>query len=45
MNIDVEIQPFEFESFEYTNVSFEVGDKQITVVGLGFNPYKNKRDI
>jgi len=43
MNIDVEIQPFEFESFEYTKVSFEVGDKQITVVGLGFNPYKNKR--
>ena len=43
MNIDVEIQPFEFESFEYTKVSFEVGDKQITVVGLGFNPYKSKR--
>ena len=43
MNIDVEIQPFEFESFEYTKASFEVGDKQITVVGLGFNPYKNKR--
>lgn len=43
MNIDVEIQLFEFESFEYTNVSFNVGDKQITVVGLGFNPYKNKR--
>ena len=43
MNIEVEIQEFEFESFEYTNVSFEVGDKQITVVGLGFNPYKNKR--
>jgi hypothetical protein len=44
MNIDVEIQPFEFESFEYTNVCFEVGDKQITVAGLGFNPYKNKRE-
>ena len=43
MNIDVEIQPFEFESFEYTNVKFEVGDKHIPVVGLGFNPYKNKR--
>ena len=43
MNIDVEIQLFEFESFEYTKVSFEVGDKQIPVVGLGFNPYKNKR--
>jgi hypothetical protein len=43
MNLNVEIQEFEFESFEYTNVSFEVGDKQITVVGLGFNPYKNKR--
>jgi len=43
MNIDVEIQPFEFESFEYTNARFKVGDKQITVVGLGLNPYKNKR--
>ena len=43
MNIDVEIQPFEFESFEYTNARFKVGDKRITVVGLGFNPYKNKR--
>jgi hypothetical protein len=43
MNIDVEIQPFEFESFESSNVNFEVGDKQITVVGIGFNPYENKR--
>jgi acetylornithine deacetylase/succinyl-diaminopimelate desuccinylase-like protein len=43
MDIDVEIQPFEFESFEYTNARFKVEDKQITVVGLGFNPYKNKR--
>jgi hypothetical protein len=43
MSIDVDIQPFEFESFEYTNVSLEVGGKQIPVVGLGFNPYKNKR--
>jgi len=43
MNIDVEIQPFEFESFEYTNVSLEVGGKLITVVGLGFDPYKDKR--
>ena len=43
MNIDVEVQPFEFESFEYTNARLKVGDKRITVVGLGFNPYKNKR--
>jgi hypothetical protein len=43
MNIDVEIQPFEFESFEYTDVRFEVGNKHIPVEGLGFNPYKNKR--
>ena len=43
MNIDVEIQPFEFESFESANVKFEVGDKHIPVVGLGFNPYENKR--
>ncbi len=43
MDIDVETQPFEFESFEYTNARLKVGDKQITVVGLGFNPYKNKR--
>jgi len=43
MDIDVEAQPFEFESFEYTNARLKVGDKQIAVVGLGFNPYKNKR--
>ena len=43
MNIDVEIQPFEFESFESANIYFEVGDKQIPVLGIGFNPYKNKR--
>jgi hypothetical protein len=43
MNIDVEIQPLEFESFEDTNARFKVGDKQIPVIGLGFNPYKNKR--
>jgi len=43
MNLSVKIQLFEVESFEYTNVSFEVGDEQITFVGLGFNPYKNKR--
>lgn len=44
MNIGVEIQPFDFESFEYTNVFFEVEDKQFDVVGLGFNPYKNRRE-
>ena len=43
MNIDVEIQPFEFESFEYADIRFEVGDKHIPVEGLGFNPYENKR--
>lgn len=44
MNIGVEIQPFDFESFEYTNVFFEVEGKQFDVVGLGFNPYKNRRE-
>jgi hypothetical protein len=44
MFLDVEIQPFEFESFEYTNVNFQVGDKRFDVVGLGFDPYKNKRE-
>lgn len=44
MNLDVEVQPFEFDSFEYTNVDLEVGDKRFEVVGLGFNPYKNKRN-
>ncbi len=44
MNIDVDIQRFEFESFEYTNASLQVGDKQFDVVGLGFNPYQNKRE-
>lgn len=44
MNVDVEVQPFEFESFEYTNLNLEVGDKSFEVIGLGFNPYKNKRN-
>ena len=44
MELDVEVQPFEFESFEYTNVDFEVGDKRFDVIGLGFNPYENKRN-
>jgi hypothetical protein len=44
MGLDVEIQPFEFESFEYTSVNFEIGEKSYDVVGLGFNPYKNKRE-
>jgi hypothetical protein len=44
MGLDVKIQSFEFESFEYTNVSLEIGDKQFDVVGLGFNPYKNKQE-
>jgi hypothetical protein len=43
MNIDVEIQPFEFESFEYQSVRFEVGAKKFDIIGLGFNPYKNRR--
>lgn len=42
-NIDVEIQPFEFESFDYADVRFKVEDKNIPVKGLGFNPYNNKR--
>lgn len=44
MGLDVEIQPFELESFEYTNVRLEIGEKRFDVVGLGFNPYKNKRE-
>lgn len=44
MDIDVEIQPFDFESFEYTNVIFKVGDRQFDVAGLGYNPHKNKTD-
>jgi hypothetical protein len=43
MELDVEVQPFEFESFEYTNVDFRVGDRRFDVIGLGFNPYENKR--
>ena len=43
MGLDVEVQPFEFESFEYTNVDLKVGDRRFDVVGLGFNPYKDKR--
>jgi hypothetical protein len=43
MGLDVEIQPFEFESFEYTDVTLEMGKKRFDVEGLGFDPYKNKR--
>jgi hypothetical protein len=43
MGLDVEIQPFEFESFEYTDVTLEIDEKRFDVVGLGFDPYKNKR--
>ena len=43
MNIEVAIQPFEFESFEYTDVRFEVGGRKIPVTGLGLDPYANKR--
>ena len=43
MNVDVEVQPFEFESFEYTELNLLVGDKRFDVVGLGFDPYENKR--
>ncbi|MGD8538318.1 MAG: M20/M25/M40 family metallo-hydrolase [Candidatus Aminicenantes bacterium] len=44
IGLDVEIQPFEFESFEYTNIDLEIGEESYDVVGLGFNPYKNKRE-
>ena len=43
MNVDVVVQPFEFESFEYTELNLKVGDRKCDVVGLGFDPYKNKR--
>ena len=43
MGLEVEIQTFEFESFEYSNLLFEVNDIQMKVIGLGFNPYENKR--
>jgi hypothetical protein len=43
MELDVVVQPFEFESFEYTNVDLKVGNQRFDVIGLGFNPYENKR--
>jgi hypothetical protein len=43
MELDVEVQPFEFESFEYTNVDLKVGNQKFDVIGLGFNPYENER--
>jgi hypothetical protein len=43
MDVDVEVQPFEFESFEYTELNLKVEDKKFDAVGLGFDPYKNKR--
>jgi hypothetical protein len=44
IGLDVEVQPFEFESFEYTNVDLWIGDQKIEVTGLGFNPYENRRN-
>jgi len=44
MRLDVEVQPFEFESFEYTKVRLEVGNEGFDAVGLGFNPYEKKRN-
>ena len=43
MHIDVEIQPFEFEAFEYTNVLFEFAGEQFDIVGLGIIPHTKKR--
>jgi hypothetical protein len=42
MDIAVEIQPFAFESFEYTKTVFQVGNRQFDVQSLGLNPYKNR---
>jgi hypothetical protein len=44
MKLDVDIQPFDFESFEYNHVNFEIGNKKFNVVGLGLRPYQNKRE-
>lgn len=44
MGLAVEVQPFEFESFEYEDVSFKIGDERFDLLGLGFDPYINKRD-
>ncbi len=43
IGLHVETQPFEFESFEYTNVGLAVGERRYDVIGLGFDPYNNKR--
>ena len=43
IKIGVEIQPFDFESFEYTEVNFWVGNEQFKVEGLGINPYENRK--
>jgi len=44
MNIAVEIQPFEFKSFEYSRITLQAGDKEYDVQGLGLDPYKGKRE-
>ncbi len=44
IGLHVETQSFAFESFEYTNVSLEVGGRRFDVIGLGFDPSKNKRE-
>jgi len=43
MHIDVEIQPFEFEAYEYVDLIFEVAGKQYDIAGLGIKPHNKKQ--
>ncbi|MFC2082304.1 M28 family metallopeptidase [Bacteroidota bacterium] len=43
LGLDVEIQPFQFESFEYSNTELTVNNKKLDVLALGLNPYQNTK--
>jgi hypothetical protein len=40
--LSVEVQPFQFESFEYSSVDLLIDGNKYDVSGLGFNPYKSE---
>ena len=44
MNMEVEVQPVEFDSFEYTQARLVVGNKTWNVSGIGLNPFKYDKE-
>jgi len=44
MNVEVEIQPFEFEAFEYAKTRLVIGGESFNLSGLGLNPFKHNKE-